>query len=290
MDNKDGLLLKLYRDTLDQFAIAAHRHIGGSYGDELDGILSNLQHVEADIETSDTYNKIIGRGPTSTLKVKLGLTRNYGRNLLKRIPDEHKASIDNVLGLLTEFIHRSDTHLGAGGELTLKVEDSRELPERMSDVKEGLYYVRSDNKVRPVLVLQCIGANYGFVIVSLPRHPQETVNVQALNYVEEEGEWVNHNHFGVFSRSSLRTGFLGLLKKLDYILPLGISQEEMFKTVRASGGTDNVEFNFHDIHVVITRGDSPTFRFFKGDKEHGWGDLTTVKQKQLLEELQKRFS
>lgn len=288
-------MLTNYHYAFERLAIAAQQHIGPSFGQEVLHISSELERISNELRDEETLRKIRGRGPLSELKVKMGVAKQYGPNLLEKVPDQDKAALKDVHALVKEFFHPSVTHLGEGGEFKPALDDLRELPVGVSDLKQGVYRVKSrtwNKGDRLAICVQVVGVNYGFIVVSLPERQGDSVVVRALNYLESEKEWVDHQHYGVVSKGALRTAFVTLMRKLGYKLPDPIQRVEFLVQVKRYMAKkevirDSLRFEGYEITLYKDEKDKEQFRITKrhGDSvtEYKWMDLPTVKQKQFFE-------
>tara|TARA_B100000929_G_scaffold259610_1_gene223464 strand:+ start:3075 stop:3989 length:915 start_codon:yes stop_codon:yes gene_type:complete len=290
-------MLSNYQIAFDHLAAAAH-DASPMFARTVDHISNELRRISNELREEEKLRKLKGRGPLSELKVKLGISKQYGPDLLDKVPDQEKATRETVHELVKEFFHPSITHLGEGGEFKPSTENLKELPSEVSDLKPGIYRVvgRGLTKDRLAICVQVVGVNYGFVVVSLPSSTSESTVIRALNYVEGEKEWVDHEHYGVVSKGALRTGFVSLMRKLGYKLPDPIQRSEFLVLVKKCLGVKGVasltfKLEGYDLTLLNPDDQPETFRITKrcGDtlKEYKWTDLPTIKQKQFFELLKK---
>lgn len=288
-------MLTNYHHAFERLVIAAQQHVGPSFGQEVLHISGELERISNELRDEETLRKIRGRGPLSELKVKMGVAKQYGPNLLEKVPDQDKATLKDVHALVKEFFHPTVTHLGEGGEFKPSLDDLRELPVEVSDLKQGVYRVKSrtwNRGDRLAICVQVVGVNYGFIVISLPERQGDSVVVRALNYLESEKEWVDHQHYGVVSKGALRTAFVTLMRKLGYKLPDPIQRVEFLVQVKRYMAKkevvrDSLRFEGYEITLYKDEKDKEQFRITKrlGDSvtEYKWMDLPTVKQKQFFE-------
>ena len=294
----DDNLYYHYEQSLLALGDEVGEQISMAVGDRIKAIARNLSEHRKSTHRDLIYKKLIGEGPIATLKYKLGLAKGYSTNLLQRVPDTDRATREAITSIIQEFIVTEQTGLMEGGEYSFTIDNLRELPADVANLKAGVYRYRDHQRL--LFVIQVIGVNYGFLIVSLPQKEGLSIVYRMVSYVEIEKEWVDHDYLEFCSLKSIRNGLLTELKKQGYSPPLVITQRQLITLLNTLEPETNKRFRnlviaFQNYRVKAVYSEDAgylvtvyhtsqlNYSLTPEENEINWNLLNATKQNQLYE-------
>jgi len=292
----DNELYYHYEQSILALGTEVSEHLNPIVGDRITNIATNLAKHRLQRQSELVFKKLTGEGPVATLKYKLGITRGYGMNLLQRVPEAERATRDSILALIQEFLVPEQTGLVEGGDITLPMANLKELPADMANLQTGLY--RYQEQQRILFVIQVIGVNYGFLIISLPQIGGLPIILRVVSYVEGEKEWVDHDHLEFCSLKSIRAGLLVEFKKLGHTPPLVVAQKQLlallntlepqsnkrFRNLVISLQNYRVKASYHETlgyAITVYHTTQLNYSLTPEESELPWNSLSATKQSQL---------
>lgn len=310
----ERIMLALHRDALHRIAEAAGRVSYSSiFANEVKEIVSGLDSSCEAILEQQVEECLKGRGPVASLKVKLGMTNNYGKNLLAKIPEADRANRSDLMDLVREFLHVKQTNLKRGGLYEIVYENNDYLPTDPDDLRAGIYKVRLTHGDKPCLTIQVVDKEtVSYIFILLSGRAYDPVELSIKTFLESEQEWIDHENFGIFSKNTLRGSMVSVIKKLgiELVMPIAFSkvqrliEEKLQPTLKDTHQHLYIEFQGYRLSVdwIDKSEDAPYYLITVRDlfdhngitgaqtlKTVPWDKLTTAKQLQLFKELEKKI-
>ena len=295
MHTEDNLYYH-YEQSLLALGDEVGEQLNATVGNRIKAIAHTLAEHRAAAHRELIYKKLTGEGPVATLKYKLGIAKGYATNLLQRVPEADRATRESITTLLQEFIVAEQTGLIEGGDFRLPMEGLKELPADLATLKAGVYKYQEHQRL--LFVIQVIGVNYGFLIISLPQKPGLAIVYRAVSYVEIEKEWLDHDYLEFCSLKSIRNGLLTELKRLGHTPPLTVAYRQLITLLNTLEPETNKRFrnlgvsfqNYRAKAAFIDGGGYAVtvyhtaqlhYSLTPEEQEISWNVLTATKQSQL---------
>jgi hypothetical protein len=307
-------MLGHYRTALHALAANAETSVGPTYAGHIKEMVDQLDREWETLMEQERQQILIGRGELAMFKLRLGLSKGYGKNLLEHVPKEDQLSKTCVYRLIEEFLNIGQTGLKRGGVYKLAYKTNEKLPTDPDKLRGGIYRVPGAlGREYPCLTIQLIEKGVvSFLFIVLKNETFDPIQLKMVTHVDAEQAWVSHEYFGVVSRKVARTGMINTIKKFgaEVVMPVPLSKihtlikERLKPREEQSHRYLTIEFQGYRVMVnwIVEGADTPRYQVTIQDIFHHnsitgavepksilWHSLNTAKQFQLFKEVEKKI-